>query len=169
MANLTSTTGCDSTVTLNLAVNPTLQTTLNDTICTGSNYTFNGTTYTTAGMYMANLTSVTGCDSTVTLNLAVNPTLQTTLNDTICTGSNYTFNGIAYTTAGMYVTNLTSATGCDSTVTLNLAVNPTLQTTLNDTICTGSNYTFNGTMYTCLLYTSPSPRDATLSRMPSSA
>ena len=26
-----------------------------------------------------------------------------------------------------------------------------------------------GTLYTCLLYTSPSPRDATLSRMPSSA
>ena len=25
------------------------------------------------------------------------------------------------------------------------------------------------TLYTCLLYTSPSPRDATLSRMPSSA
>ena len=27
----------------------------------------------------------------------------------------------------------------------------------------------NGQQYTCLLYTSPSPRDATLSRMPSSA
>jgi len=28
---------------------------------------------------------------------------------------------------------------------------------------------FKGNIYTCLLYTSPSPRDATLSRMPSSA
>ena len=28
---------------------------------------------------------------------------------------------------------------------------------------------FNCNIYTCLLYTSPSPRDATLSRMPSSA
>ena len=30
-------------------------------------------------------------------------------------------------------------------------------------------YTFHGKMISCLLYTSPSPRDATLSRMPSSA
>ena len=28
---------------------------------------------------------------------------------------------------------------------------------------------FDGASYACLLYTSPSPRDATLSRMPSSA
>ena len=31
------------------------------------------------------------------------------------------------------------------------------------------NYTLQKTYFTCLLYTSPSPRDATLSRMPSSA
>ena len=32
--------------------------------------------------------------------------------------------------------------------------------------CAGMSYVME---YTCLLYTSPSPRDATLSRMPSSA
>ena len=32
-----------------------------------------------------------------------------------------------------------------------------------------NNLTNSGLFYTCLLYTSPSPRDATLSRMPSSA
>ena len=31
------------------------------------------------------------------------------------------------------------------------------------------NYDLRGRSLTCLLYTSPSPRDATLSRMPSSA
>ena len=31
------------------------------------------------------------------------------------------------------------------------------------------NYMATGILLTCLLYTSPSPRDATLSRMPSSA
>ena len=31
------------------------------------------------------------------------------------------------------------------------------------------SFSFDGELYTCLLYTSPSPRDATLSRMPSSA
>ena len=33
----------------------------------------------------------------------------------------------------------------------------------------GYGYTDNGKDIDCLLYTSPSPRDATLSRMPSSA
>ena len=32
-----------------------------------------------------------------------------------------------------------------------------------------SNFAGSGTTYTCLLYTSPSPRDRTRSRMPSSA
>ena len=38
---------------------------------------------------------------------------------------------------------------------------------LNSQLATGGNYIFY--LSTCLLYTSPSPRDATLSRMPSSA
>ena len=36
-------------------------------------------------------------------------------------------------------------------------------------IASSSQGSTNGMLYTCLLYTSPSPRDATLSRMPSSA
>ena len=35
--------------------------------------------------------------------------------------------------------------------------------------CTGEQSRVNRQSYDCLLYTSPSPRDATLSRMPSSA
>ena len=38
-----------------------------------------------------------------------------------------------------------------------------------DQIITGVGTGISGTAYACLLYTSPSPRDATLSRMPSSA
>ena len=38
-----------------------------------------------------------------------------------------------------------------------------------DFFLVGSDYVFPRTSNTCLLYTSPSPRDATLSRMPSSA
>ena len=39
----------------------------------------------------------------------------------------------------------------------------------NDTVSGISAVTVNGTTYTCLLYTSPSPRDVEESRMPSSA
>ena len=41
---------------------------------------------------------------------------------------------------------------------------------INNLIANGAEVTdFNIHCYNCLLYTSPSPRDATLSRMPSSA
>ena len=40
---------------------------------------------------------------------------------------------------------------------------------LDDVHCTGTESRLTECPYTCLLYTSPSPRDATLSRMPSSA
>ena len=36
-------------------------------------------------------------------------------------------------------------------------------------LCCGANSLVYAAMYTCLLYTSPSPRDGLLSRMPSSA
>ena len=43
---------------------------------------------------------------------------------------------------------------------------PLSDLTLNTVVCKYSKIEYHGT---CLLYTSPSPRDATLSRMPSSA
>ena len=55
------------------------------------------------------------------------------------------------------------AIGTVITATDNCDANPTI--TLNETTAPGSC----AGSYICLLYTSPSPRDATLSRMPSSA
>ena len=170
-ANLLTSEGCDSTVTLNLTVNPNLNTVLNDTICDGASYPFNGGIITSSGTYFANLLTTHGCDSIVVLNLTVNPSYSITLNEEICDGSSYPFNGTNLSTDGVYIAALLTEEGCDSVVTLNLAVKPTVTTTVHDTICDGGSYTFNGSTYTtsCLLYTSPSPRDATLSRMPSSA
>jgi hypothetical protein len=41
--------------------------------CAGSSYTFNGNTYTTSGTYQAVLSNAAGCDSTITLDLIINP------------------------------------------------------------------------------------------------
>ena len=49
-----------------------------------------------------------------------------------------------------------------------LAFNPAL-TAMKSLYDQGKVAVINGIGYPCLLYTSPSPRDATLSRMPSSA
>jgi len=47
-----------------------------------------------------------------------------TVNDTICEGLTYEQDGNSYTTSGTYVDTLLSSIGCDSIVTLNLAVLP---------------------------------------------
>lgn len=124
-------TGCisDSSAPVTVTVNPTLTNTLNESICSNESYAFNGNSLTVAGSYSATFTSlVTGCDSVVTLNLTVNPISQGTVSATICEDQlPYNFNGtlISALTGGPYFDTLTSATGCDSIVTLNLTVTPT--------------------------------------------
>ena len=142
--NLQTIHGCDSIVTLNLVVNPVASTNLTDTICSGSTYTDNGFNESTAGTYTQQLRTIHGCDSTVTLNLTVNPVKDSTINASICEGSTYTDNGFNVSEAGTHTLHLQTIHGCDSTVTLNLTVNPVASTTLTDTICSGSTYTENG-------------------------
>ncbi|MFN8238884.1 MAG: T9SS type A sorting domain-containing protein [Chitinophagales bacterium] len=75
MANANSL-GCDSTITLNLTVNPKSTSTVTQTICDGQSVTVGGQTFTTTQVnrqiVLANANTL-GCDSTITLNLTVNP------------------------------------------------------------------------------------------------
>ena len=119
---LTSASGCDSTVTLTLTVNPLFTTDLTESICEGDSYTVGTSTYTATGIYTDVLTSASGCDSTVTLTLTVNPVYTTDLTESICEGDSYTVGTSTYTATGIYTDVLTSASGCDSTVTLTLTV-----------------------------------------------
>ena len=129
--------GCDSTVTLNLTVNPNVSSTQNITICQNAlPYSWNNQSLTAAGTYTALLQNINGCDSTVTLNLAVNPNVSSTQNITICQNAlPYSWNNQSLTAAGTYTAVLQNINGCDSTVTLNLAVNPNVSSTQNITIC----------------------------------
>lgn len=150
IGNFSTPAGCDSIVTLNLTVNAYLTGTQNVVICQGQSYQFNGITYTSNNNTAKDtVQNAAGCDSIITLNLIVNPTYQHTLNQSICQGQSYTFNGIVYTTSQSgVVANLQTIKGCDSTVTLNLVVHPRPTTVLNETICQGKSYTYNGVVYT---------------------
>ena len=136
--------GCDSFLTLNLTVRPTTTGTINQSICAGGSYLFNGINRTTAGTYRDTLIGSNGCDSFLTLNLTVRPTTTGTINQSICAGGSYLFNGINRTTAGTYLDTLIGSNGCDSFLTLNLTVRPTTTGTINQSICAGGSYLFNG-------------------------
>ncbi len=80
-------------------MNPSTTSTVNVTEC--DSYTWNGTTYTTSGVYTFASTNSNGCDSTATLNLTINTTTTSTVNFIECVS--YTCNGLTYTTSGFYV------------------------------------------------------------------
>ena len=125
--------GLDYIAYINLKVNPVYNESLNVSICEGESYTFNGQSYNTNCTQTAYLQTASGCDSTVVLNLTVNPTVfsQTYVLD--C--DSHTWNGQTYTTSGDKVQTLTSSTGCDSVVTMHLTL---YQSTASDdykTIC----------------------------------
>ncbi|MCG9912336.1 MAG: gliding motility-associated C-terminal domain-containing protein, partial [Flavobacteriales bacterium] len=129
----TTVNGCDSTVTLALTVNPVYNNgaVQNEEICDGESFTFGGTAYTVSGSYPYTFTTVNGCDSTVTLNLTVNPVYSGGVQaESICDGESFTFGGTAYTVSGNYPFTFTTVNGCDSTVTLALTVNPIPSTPL---------------------------------------
>ena len=147
---LVSVSGCDSVATLILAVNNTLTSTTNTTICSNQlPYSWNAHSYPIAGTYSVTLVSVSGCDSVATLILAVNNTLTSTTNTTICSNQlPYSWNAHSYPIAGTYSVTLVSVSGCDSVATLILAVNNTLTSTTNTTICSNQlPYSWNAHSY----------------------
>ena len=121
---------------------------INTSICPAGSYSFNGTTYTKAGKYNANLTNSGGCDSLAILNLTVKDNTSSVTRASICKNSSYTFNETTYNTPGTYTATLKNSVNCDSVATLILSVKDTATSTTNVSICAGKSYTFNGSVYT---------------------
>jgi hypothetical protein len=106
-------------------------------------YVWNGTTYTTSGLYSVFSINSQGCDSIAYLDLTITNSNTSTENVSIC--NSYTWNGNTYTTSGFYFFLTTNADGCDSTVILNLTILEPSNTTENVVAC--NEYTWNGTTY----------------------
>ena len=94
--------GCDSVLTLDLTVSETYQNTIDTTICYGSSYATDGNNYTSTGSYTNTYTSVSGCDSVITINL----TVQNEINSTITAqGSTLTVGEVGATYQWLDCTN----------------------------------------------------------------
>ncbi len=145
---LTTTLGCDSTVNLNLTVNPVYSEDREVAICQGESYTVGTSTYNTAGVYTDVLSTEHGCDSVINLTLTVNPTYTLPLSATICEGETYTVGTSTYTTSGIYTDVLTTVAGCDSTINLTLTVNPVYDQDIEEVICEGDSVVVGTSVYT---------------------
>ena len=120
---LTNAAGCDSIVTLDLAVNPNNIGTDVQTAC-GSFTWIDGVTYTSSTntpLYTIVGGNINGCDSTVNLNLTINQPSSNTINVSSC-GPYLAGNGQLYAQSTAFSYILPNAVGCDSNITVNLTV-----------------------------------------------
>ena len=140
--------GCDSILELNLTVNPIITHNVTAVICPNGSYTFFGRHLTVAGTYRDTLTTHSGCDSAVVLQLDTSSVITKAVSATFCSGSSYNFNGAALTAGGIYTDTLSASGGCDSIVTLTLAMLPKYNIVLNRTICNGDSFSFGGHIIT---------------------
>jgi gliding motility-associated-like protein len=133
-----------SATVLGLLVQPSIYpplppngTKLSASVCEGSSYVFGGKTLTQSGDYVEVLKTASGCDSVVALSLAVIEKRFTTIERTICEGTDYD----GYTKSGKYVDHFTSSLGCDSIRVLTLIVNLTPKPSLANSLklCIGDS------------------------------
>ncbi len=118
-------------------------TNLSNSICQGDSLLFDGNYLKVAGVYNATFSLGNGCDSTVTLNLAVNQPDNISASASICEGDSLLFDGIYLKTAGVFNATFQNISGCDSVVSLTLAVNQPDNVQLGTVaICEGGSYQF---------------------------
>jgi len=127
-----------------LTVDSTIRIVYLDTICEGQQYTFGGKLLTKTGIYSDTLSSAMGCDSIESLQLTVKAISRDTIYKSICLGGNYVFNGKILNVAGSYMDTLINGLNCDSIIRLELDVQQSIQINLNETICLGDSFAFDG-------------------------
>ena len=99
----------------------------------------------TSGDYEVRVRDSSMCETIDTITVAQLGSITNSI-DSITSCSDYTWNGIIYTTSGIYDTTFTNSSGCDSIATLVLAINyPSLSV---DSVTSCNNYTWNGITYT---------------------
>ena len=145
--NLSTVSGCDSLIVLDLQVNQHELVQIQEEVCAGTSVEVAGQVYSSTGLYSHDLQTSKGCDSLVQLDLIVYPIYELAFEEEICEGEVFIFNGDEFSESGFYEFNLSSAQSCDSTVFLDLLVKEHINIDLEEVICIGSVYTLGTTEY----------------------
>ena len=139
--------GCDSIVNTNLTVYPVEVGSKQHYLCPGGSIQVGNSSYNSQGVYVDTLQTINGCDSIVTSTIFMLPVISTNIDETICSGSSYNFNGTFLSTEGVYSSTLATSEGCDSVVVLSLFVTPPNSSYHVAEICTNETYTFGNNTY----------------------
>lgn len=146
---LTSQSGCDSIVSVDLSFSLDQTFLLDDQLCSDDFREVNGTRYDSSNTSgMETLISSAGCDSIVTIDLSFDTEVITDLDDILCRDDFREVNGTIYdinNTAGRET--LVSAAGCDSIVNIDLSFIDQISEEFNLELCSDDFREINGTRY----------------------
>ncbi|WP_417264677.1 T9SS-dependent M36 family metallopeptidase [Brumimicrobium sp.] len=141
--------GCDSIVTLDLTITASETSTITEVACGSYTWSANNQTYSNSGVYTETLTTVSGCDSIVTLDLIISNSQSSTVTEEVCGSYTWSANSQTYTTSGVYTETLATVEGCDSIVTLDLTINnQSVSTTVTEEVCGSYTWSANNQTYT---------------------
>ena len=155
--------GCDSIVSLALTVRPPARAVDSVEACDSLRW-IDGRLYTASvSGPLDTLATPQGCDSVVTLALAVHPSYRSLERDTVCEGDTCHWRGMALTLGGLHSDTLRSVHGCDSIFDIRLRVNPTAVASIeHDYSCLTLDYTLVGSTNAPLYQWSAEPADSLL-------
>lgn len=137
MDTIANSTGCDSVITINLAVNNASTSSMSPNAC-GSYTTPSGNVLSISGMYMDTIANFAGCDSVITINLTVNSTTTSSITAGSC-GNYTTPSGNVLNSPGTFMDTIPNTAGCDSVITINLSITIVdISTTLNGATITSN-------------------------------
>ena len=95
---------------------------ISDMACANSTYRFGIQNITSSGSYTENFLDVSGCDSTINLQLSFRDLPNIIIDTTICNGQVMLIGDEPISTSGNYQRTLTDRFGCDSMIDLTLVV-----------------------------------------------
>lgn len=168
--------GCVTTDTVNVDANGTIETFDTLAVCQGDQILIHGNNESTAGDYVGNFVTTTGCDSISNVHLEINPlpTVTAPADETLCDGDNLTLSGAGTATTytwdngvndgvqftpplgtTIYTVTGTDANGCENTDQVEVTVNPNPTPTITGSItyCPGTNVTLDaGAGFTSYLW-----------------
>ncbi len=110
--------------TANVTVLPLVRDTIYVAVCSSQfPYSWNGVNYSSAGLYIDTIPNTNGCDTIRTLQLTIMPLLRDTIHVAVCSSQlPYAWNGVNYSSAGMFTDTIPNSNGCDTIRTLHLTV-----------------------------------------------
>ncbi len=115
--------GCTTEeVTLQLTVETDRTQMLQQTICEGETFEAGGILFSEPIDTILELQAISGCDSTLVLDLNVATPKETTIEKNICFGDLFTISGRFVSTPGIYEELYQTVHGCDSLVIIDLSI-----------------------------------------------